>query len=118
MWNVPTSEQLAKIPALYEKEHIPLKDKIVYAHFFIGGCDWWVLEFDGIDTFFAFAVLHGDLEMAEFGYVSFNELKSIRIDGYLEVDCDLYWNPKPAREVELICRAHGWHFSSAKSPQG
>ena len=42
MWNEPTKEQLAKIPGLYETEGIPLKDKLIYLHFFIGGCDWYV----------------------------------------------------------------------------
>ena len=40
MWNTPTTDRLSKIPKLYETEHIPLQDKLIYLHFFIGGCDW------------------------------------------------------------------------------
>ena len=45
MWNTPTKEELAKIPRLYETENIPLKDKIIHMHFFIGGCDWYIAEY-------------------------------------------------------------------------
>lgn len=118
MWNVPTAEQLATIPKLYETEHLPMKDKIIHFHFFIGGCDWFVVEYDGTDTFFGFAILHGDLQMAEWGYVSLSDLKSIKINGYLEIDCDLYWDPKPAREVELICKSQGWPVTNTNISTG
>ena len=39
MWNKPSSEELSKIPALYSSEGISLKEKMIYMHFFIGGCD-------------------------------------------------------------------------------
>ena len=42
MWNIPSKERLAKLPTLYETENIPLQDKIIHLHFFIGGCDWYI----------------------------------------------------------------------------
>ncbi|ACN15045.1 hypothetical protein HRM2_19440 [Desulforapulum autotrophicum HRM2] len=117
MWNTPTPEQLATIPKLYETEHIPMKEKIVHFHFFIGGCDWFVVEFDGVDTFFVFAILHGDLHNAEWGYTSLSELKSIKAKGYLEIDCDLYWKPRPAGQVEVICKAQGWPSTTKNNSQ-
>ena len=47
MWNIPSKERLARIPKLYETEDVPLKDKLIHLHFFIGGCDWYVAEYDG-----------------------------------------------------------------------
>jgi len=47
----------------------------------------------------------GDMQNAEWGYISFNELKSIQLTGGFEVDNDLYWEPKPASDVEIIKRA-------------
>ncbi len=67
MWNTPTEEELAKIPRLYETENIPLKDKIIHLHFFIGGCDWYIVEYDGDDLFWGYAILNGDTENAEWG---------------------------------------------------
>ncbi len=110
MWNKPTKKQLSRIPKLYETDNIPLKDKIIHLHFFIGGCDWFIAEYDheGEDLFFGFTILNNDLDMAEWGYLSFSELQSIKVQGWLEIDNDLHWTPKPSKEVELICEAQGW----------
>ena len=102
MWNVPTSEQLEKLPKIYETEETPLQDKTIYLHFFIGGSDWYIAEYDGEDLFWGFAILNGDYEMAEWGYISFAELKSIKVGGWLEIDNDLYWKVRKASEVEKI----------------
>jgi hypothetical protein len=76
MWNEPNEERLAAIPPLYESESIPLKEKTIHLHFFIGGCDWYIAEYDDDDLFFEYAILN-DMQNAEWGYVSFSELKSI-----------------------------------------
>jgi hypothetical protein len=110
MWNVPSKKRLAKIPGLYETEHTPLQDKLVYLHFFIAGCEWFISEYDGDDLFWGFAILNNDLEMAEWGYISFRELKSIKINGRIEIDCELeeYWRVRKASEIEIIRIANGW----------
>ena len=103
MWNTPTEKRLSKIPRLYETEGVELKDKLVYLHFFIGSSDWYITEFDGEDTFWGYAILNGDDQMAEWGYVSFTELKEIKV-GYVEIDCELekFWRIKPASEIDNI----------------
>jgi hypothetical protein len=115
MWNEPIKEQLAKIPRLYETEDIPLKDKLIYLHFFIGGCDWYIAEFDGEDLFWGCAILNADYDMAEWGYISLEELKSIKIPPGFEVDCDLYWEVKKASEIEKI--RMGNHWSETEEPE-
>jgi hypothetical protein len=109
MWNVPNKERLERIPRLYETEKIPLQEKIVHLHFFIFGCDWYVIEGRGDDVFWGFAVLNDDLEMAEFGYFSFQEMKDINIRG-IEIDCELeeHFPPRKASEIPRICEANGW----------
>jgi hypothetical protein len=107
MWNIPSKKRLNKIPRLYETENIPLAEKRLYLHFFICGCDWYVAEYDGVDLFWGFACLNGDVEMAEWGYFSFSELKSINIKG-LETDCELenFWGEYvKAKNIELIREA-------------
>jgi len=108
MWNEPSKERLAKIPRLYETEHIPIEDKLIHLHFFIGGCDWYISEYDGEDLFFGFAILNNDLQSSEWGYVSFRELKAIKIKGWLEVDCESIWQVCEAQKIEKIGIAHGW----------
>jgi hypothetical protein len=106
MWNTPSKAQLAQIPELYATDFIPTKHKKIYLHFFIGGCDWYIAEYGGNDTFFGFAILNNDDEMAEWGYISFKELRDIKVNGWVEIDCDLHWQIKRASEIERIvqCR--------------
>ncbi len=110
MWNEPSKQELEAVPKLYDSEETPLQEKIVHLHFFLGGCDWYICEFDGEDIMFGFAILNNDLEMAEWGYTSLKELKEVRVHGHgwLEIDHDLYWKPRPACEVKQICKAQGW----------
>ena len=110
MWNTPSEDRLSKIPKLYETEDVPLQDKLIYLHFFIGGCDWYVAEFDGEDLFWGFAILNDDFQNAEWGYISFSELKSVKVGGWLEIDCELeeFWQARKVSEIEKIRKAHGW----------
>jgi hypothetical protein len=101
MWNEPTKKQLKKVPKFYETEEIPLKDKLIYLHFFIGGCDWYIAEYDGHDLFFGFAILNNDDWNSEWGYISFRELKEIKVK-WLEIENDPNWKPKKASEVPKI----------------
>ena len=101
MWNTPPAEALERIPKLYATASIPAAEKIIHLHFFFGGCDWYVAEYDGDELFFGYAVLNDDLPNAEWVFISFSELKDISIYG-LEVDRDVYWKPTPAGEIERI----------------
>lgn len=102
MWNEPSKERLNRIPRLYETEKIPVEEKMIYLHFFIGACDWYVAEFDGEDTFFGYVVLNGDMQNAEWGYFSFSELRDISVQGWCEIDCELEscWRVRVFKDVE------------------
>lgn len=113
MWNVPTKNQLNKIPSLYTTDEITFRDKKIHMHFFIGGCDWYIAEFDQEnDLFFGYAILNGDHQMAEWGYVSFAELKSLKVRGFMEVDREIHWKIKKASEIQNIF-PHDTHCPSA-----
>lgn len=106
MWNIPSTEQLALLPRLHETEHIPLEEKIIHMHFFLAGCDWYIAEYDGGDLFWGYVILNNDHQCAEWGYISFSELKDIKINGGLEIDRDLYWLPQKASEIQKVRK--GW----------
>jgi hypothetical protein len=56
-------------------------------HYFCGGTDIYVCEFDGEDTMFGFTILNGDVQNAEWGYASLSEIIGIppmNIDYYFE----------------------------------
>jgi len=109
MWNEPTQERLSKIPKLYETEEVPLKEKLIYLHFFIFGSDWYVCEFDGHDLFWGYAILNNDFVMAEWGLIPFKELKDISING-IEIDCELeeHFPIQKASGIEKICQGNNW----------
>ena len=100
MWNTPTKEKLSNIPELYSTDGI--KDKTIYAHFFVADCDWYIAEYDGDDLFFGYSIINGDYMMAEWGYISFKELKSVSISGVFEVEFDDYWVECPASQVKKM----------------
>lgn len=108
MWNELTPDELAAMPWLRETESTPLEQKIVQAHFFLGGCDWYAVEYDPKERrFFGYAILNSDFDSAEWGYFSYDELREIRVGGF-EIDRDLHWRPQPAREIEKIRRGMRW----------
>jgi len=107
MWNKPSEKELKSLPSLYATERIPLEEKIIHMHFFLGGCDWYCVEYDPQDQmFFAFVILNNDYDMAEWGYVSFRELCELSLH-FLEVDRDLYFKPTKAKDIERIRKAGG-----------
>ncbi len=109
MWNEPSKEELSKIPPFYATENIDCQDKIIHLHFFIGPSDWFVAEYDPQNQlFFGYAILNGDLQNSEWGYISFQELREIKVGGFLEIDRDLHFTPKKAKEIEKIRETSGW----------
>ncbi|MFD6756152.1 UvrD-helicase domain-containing protein [Micromonospora gifhornensis] len=89
------------VPALYATEQQPNGDKIIYLHYFGGGHDWWIAEYDpATGEGFGYACINGDADNAEWGYHSLVELEQIR-RGLLIIERDLHWTPRPAREVRL-----------------
>ena len=97
-----TAELRKKLPALYTCENIA--DPIVGAKYFtpFSNWTWYVLEFDGVDTFFGLV----DGFEAELGYFSLAEMESVRGPlGMAGVERDLYWTPCPLSEVKSLINA-------------
>ena len=103
MWNKPTENQLSKLPELYSSGHLPIMEKVIHMHFFLGGCDWYAAEYDkDIQDFFV--ILNNDYAMAEWGYFNFVELCELKVQ-YVEVDRDIHFTPVKANCIEKIKRA-------------
>lgn len=104
MWNEPTPNHLAGLPALYSTEQTPWDQKIIHQHYFIGGSNWYAAEYDPQNRlFFGYAILNGEYQNSEWGYFSLDEMREIRIRG-VEIDRDLHWAPKPAGAIDDIVR--------------
>lgn len=104
----PDAATAALVPELYATEPTATRDKVVYLHYFVGGCDWWLVEYDKTEALgFGYACL-GDRAGAEWGLVSLVELEAVEVpltgafDGLsIVVERDLHWQPKTAAEAHL-----------------
>src|SRR5215204_6459229 len=91
---LPAWEALTAVPLLRATEHVPLAEKIIHLHFFIGACDWYVAELDD-DTWEAFGHADlGDAQNAEWGYFSLPELEAVVVGPGFVVERDLLWTPR------------------------
>jgi len=92
------------VPALYATEKVPMPEKIAVAHYFVGGCDWWIAEWDPkTGEAFGFICL-GDPANAEWGYIPLTELETINVGGGLAiVERDCWWSPVPFARIEHRC---------------
>lgn len=100
MWNEPTLDDLAKLPRLYETEDVPSEEKLLHMHFFLGSSDWYAAEYGPSDRlFYGYAILNGDRQNAEWSYFALDELRDIRLSNGMEIDRDLYWETKTARDA-------------------
>ena len=87
--------QIKQLPKLYGTESV--KNKIVHLHYFYGGSDWFIIEGgedDGEYLFFGYAVLNGDTQMSEYGYISRDELVNSA-----KVELDFFWETKTITEA-------------------
>jgi hypothetical protein len=113
MWNQPTPEELAKLPEAYSTEDKGLEDTIMHMHFFIGDSDWYVAEYHPRDrVFFGYAILGGDLQNSDWGYMSLDEMLEIKAGPLgIQIDRDMKFKPRPATDVDKIKEAYdfkGW----------
>lgn len=105
MWNEPSKNQLEKIPKLYSQENV--KDPKVRMKFFLVNMTWYITEFDGKDIMFGWVINDAYSDGAELGYVSFNELKGIKVRG-MEVDRELSFNAP--NKLKLLSEVKKQHF--------
>ncbi len=89
-----------KLPKLYSQEKV--ENPVAQVKFFdpCGSFTWYVLEYDGDDTFFGKVISHLCPE-GELGYFSLSELKAIKTKTFnLGIERDLYFQPKPLSECK------------------
>jgi hypothetical protein len=64
------------MPQIYETDGLKGRHPLSL-HYFLGGCDWYITEWDRDDTFFGYAILNNDVELSEWGYLSRSEILGI-----------------------------------------
>src|SRR4051812_27540138 len=90
-----TQELLSKLPDLYSVENNP--DPLVQVKFVQpdGSWTWYVIEFDGEDTFFGIV----DGFEREMGYFSLSELQTHHGSLGLPIERDLFFEPCPISQL-------------------
>lgn len=94
------------MPKTYEQEGMG-DLAVVHLHYFIAGSDWYITEKDvdgGVAQAFGYAILNGDRQCAELGYISIQELTAHG------AELDLYFSPCTLAEIKLGAR---WPLPSA-----
>lgn len=102
---IPADDVLSSWPDLYATERTRIADKVVYAHFFVGCCNWWLVELDQEDNRLSFGyVCLGDPQLAEWGYFDLGELAEVMVQHpaglRLVVERDLHWTPTRFAEIK------------------
>ena len=97
-----TKELERCLPPLYDNEN--KKDPLVCGHFFLGGWDWYPMEYSKDERVF-FGYVAG-LE-CELGYFSLDELEGVRNKMGLGVERDTGFKPKPLSKVKEELRKNG-----------
>lgn len=97
-----------ELPELYATEDTDTADKTIRVHYFAGGCDWWLVEYDPAEGLaYGYACL-GDPAGAEWGYIHLPELEAVcDRDGLVVVERDLTWTPRRVGELALPGDAAG-----------
>ena len=86
---VETDGHIQAMPVTYT-EREKKEDAVISLYYFHGGSDWYIIEKDiegGVSQAWGFAILNGDGQNAETGYISITELIE------LGVELDLYFTP-------------------------
>jgi hypothetical protein len=79
---------------LSKRQDVKAKDAIVHAHYFYGGSDWFIIDAAREGELFGYAILNGDSQMSELGYMSLDEIVN---QGRIELD--FYWKKKTLAEA-------------------
>lgn len=109
MRDKPTESELAKMGKTLETGDVPLEDRVIHMHFFCGGHDWYLAEYDPSHrTFFGLFVPDEDYRNARWDHFSLDELEQRGTSKGHEVVRNLDWTPKRAFEVDRIRDACGW----------
>ncbi|GHV12890.1 hypothetical protein FACS189491_06790 [Spirochaetia bacterium] len=101
-------KQLDKCPKLGETDN--LEEHPAIFHYFYGGTDIYICEYDGNDDMFGYTILNNDLDNSEWGYTSLSEIICI---SPMNID---YFFEEQSIEAALY-RKHPEHFIKPASLQ-
>jgi hypothetical protein len=99
----PPEDIRAQVPRLGTGDETPAGECIVWAHWFAGGSDWYLMEADWSSGMaFGWVCLNEDAQNAELGEFFLPEMEAVLAHGgLLVVERDLHWEPRPAKDAGM-----------------
>ena len=94
-------KQLAKCPNIGETDS--MKEHPAIFHYFYGGTDIYICEYDRKDLMFGYTILNGDLDNSEWGYTSLSEITKIP-----QFNIDYHWEEQSIEAA--LNKAYPKHF--------
>lgn len=73
-----------------------------FIHYFIGSSDWYVCEVDEDNVGFGYAILNGDIQNAEYGYIDLNEVTTLTLNGFIQTELDIYNDDSISMEHAIV----------------
>ena len=73
-----------------------------FIHYFIGSSDWYVCEVDEDNLGFGYAILNGDIQNAEYGYIDLNEVTTLTLNGFIQTELDIYNDDSISMEQAIV----------------
>lgn len=98
----PSATEANNIPALQSTGNVgvPRRDRTIYAHYFLGDCDWYLAEYDAPSgVAWGYACMNCP-ERAEWGLVYLPELEETSVRGQA-VKRDRNWAPISAEKADM-----------------
>lgn len=109
MINRPTESELLKLANIEIDKNTPPEDRVIYLHFFLDGCHWYMAKYDPeTRLFFGYIVPHSDYRNARWDYFSFDKLCRMKGKIHSRVVRNIDWKPIRAIEVGNIRDAYAW----------
>jgi hypothetical protein len=96
-----TKKLIQQMPTLDESSDKSIDEQFVYVKLFnpCGAGTWYITSYSEEDNLaFGFVNL-GDAEMAELGYISIEELETLRLPLGMKIERDLWFDKMPLKEV-------------------
>lgn len=73
-----------------------------FIHYFIGSSDWYVCEVNEDNVGFGYAILNGDIQNAEYGYIDLNEVTTLTLNGFTQTELDIYNDDSISMEHAIV----------------
>jgi hypothetical protein len=88
-----------KLPKFWEQWWLE-KNAICHLHYFYGGWDWYVLEYNEQERLFFGIVIGDDIEYWHFPLSDFEEMN--KRAWYSKIERDMYWESKKVWEIDKL----------------